>query len=209
MTALVVVLAVLLVIALIALAAVYMRRTPRAPIPTLESQSGRIVFPVTSDGLSSRALDAALRIARAEHGVLVPVFLARVPLRLPLETPLPRQSNVALPMLEAIEQRAARFGVAVDARIERGRTYRHALHQTIDHERYDRLVIAASGHDQPGFDAHDVAWLIDEAPGELVIIRTDPEAEILLPLPVSNGSGRSARRPAPDARAVELARAPS
>jgi hypothetical protein len=28
------------------------------------------------------------------------------------------------------------FGVPVDARIERGRTYRHALRQTIAHEHY-------------------------------------------------------------------------
>ena len=81
--------------------------------------------------LSPRALDAALRLARAESATLVPVFLARVPLHLPLDAPLPRQSGVALPLQEAIEQRAAQFGVPVDARIERGRTYRHALRQTI------------------------------------------------------------------------------
>jgi nucleotide-binding universal stress UspA family protein len=173
-----------------------------------ESGSGRIVFPVTSDGLSSRALDAALRLTRAESGVLVPVFLARVPLRLPLETPLPRQSNVALPMLEAIEQRAAKFGVPVDARIERGRTYRHALRQTIQHENYDRMVIAASGHDQPGFDAEDVAWLIDGAPGEVLIVRTDPEAETLLPVPMLRPPVNSTRSRA-DGPDAALARASS
>ena len=40
-----------------------------------------------------RALDAALRLAHAEDATLVPIFLARVPLHLPLDAPLPRQSG--------------------------------------------------------------------------------------------------------------------
>jgi hypothetical protein len=206
MTALVVILGLVLVVTLGTL--VYPRRSRRPAVPSVESGGSRIVFPVTSDGLSSRALDAALRLTRAESGVLVPVFLARVPLRLPLETPLPRQSSVALPMLEAIEQRAAKFGVPVDARIERGRTYRHALRHTIEHESYDRLVIAASGHDQPGFDAEDVAWLIDGAPGEVLIVRTDPEAETLLPMPMPSPPARATGSHT-DGHDAPLARVPS
>ena len=120
----------------------------------------------------------------------MPVFLARVSLHLPLDAPLPRQSNIAIPMQEAIEQRAAAFGVPVDARIERGRTYRHALRRTIEHEQFDRIVIAASGHTQPGFNAEDVAWLIDEAPGELIILRPDPAREVAPPRPRRRRNGR-------------------
>ena len=117
--------------------------------------------------LSGRALDAALRLARAEGATLVPVFLARVPLHLPLDSPLPRQSGVAIPLQEAIEHRAAAFGVPVDARVERGRDYRHALRQTIAHERFDGIVIAAAGLEAaPGFGPEDVAWLLAPAPGE-------------------------------------------
>jgi nucleotide-binding universal stress UspA family protein len=174
----------ILIVAALAAAAVSFavlrtQRPPRRrPASASHRGSARILFPFTADGLSQRALDAALRLARAEGGTLVPVFLARVPLRLPLDTPLPRQSNVGLPMHEAIEQRAARFDVPVDARIDRGRSYRHALRQTLEHERFDRIVIAAGGHGQPGFDAHDVAWLIDGAPGELLIVRPDPESAV-------------------------------
>lgn len=39
-------------------------------------------------------------------------------MQLPLETPLPRQCEQAMPLLEAIERRAATFGVPVDSRIE-------------------------------------------------------------------------------------------
>jgi hypothetical protein len=125
--------------------------------------------------LSQRALDAALRLAHAEEATLVPVFLARVPLHLPLDAPLPRQAGLAIPLQEAIEQRAARFGVPVDERIERGRSYRHALRSTITHERYDRIVIAAAAQGQRGFEADDVAWLLENAPGEIVVLRPSKE----------------------------------
>jgi hypothetical protein len=131
----------------------------------------RILFPFGSNSLAQSALDSALRYASAEGATLVPVFLARVPLRLPLDTPLPRQSQIAIPLQETIEQRAAGFGVAVDSRIERGRTYRHALRQTLEHERFDRIVVAASAGTTPGFNAEDVRWLLDNAPGEIVVLR--------------------------------------
>ena len=51
-------------------------------------------------------------------------------------------------MLEAIEQRASAQGVPVDARIERGRSYRHALARLLEQESFDRVVVPATlgGH---------------------------------------------------------------
>ncbi|MGO9822196.1 MAG: universal stress protein [Solirubrobacteraceae bacterium] len=168
------------------------RPTPR----TVGEGSRRILFPFAGSALSRRALDAALRLARAEDAVLVPVFLARVPLHMPLETPLPRQADIANALQEAIEQRAAAFGVPVDARIERGRTYRHALRQTIDHERYDRIVLAGAAHGGDGFDPDDVAWLLDNAEGEIVVLRpsSDDRFEVL--------PARSQRRARPRRRSA-------
>lgn len=100
----------------------------------------------------------------------MPVFLASVPLHLPLDTPLPKQMRLAIPMQEAIEQRAASFGVATDARVERGRDFRHALRETLRHERFDRLVVAV-GANGDGFGAGDVAWLLGHAPGEIIALR--------------------------------------
>jgi nucleotide-binding universal stress UspA family protein len=138
----------------------------------------RVLFPFIGDRLSQSALDAALRLCRADDATLVPAFLARVPLSLPLEAPLPRQASAAIPVLEAVEQRALGNDVPVDSRIERGRTYRHALHELIDHERYDRIVAAAAARRGDGFSADDVAWLLDRAPGEIVILRAgEPGAD--------------------------------
>jgi hypothetical protein len=175
---------VVLLVALAVLGSLYFapsRRRQPARAPT--SGTTRILFPFVAKALSLRALDAALRLARAQDATLVPVFLARVSMHLPLDTPLPRQSQIALPLHEAIEQRASKFGVPVDCRIERGRTYRHALRQTIANERFEQIVIAASARKQPGFDPDDVAWLIDEAPGEIVVLRPDPERKLEQPLP--------------------------
>jgi nucleotide-binding universal stress UspA family protein len=138
---------------------------------TMGDATKRILFPFAGHALSRRALDAALRLALAEHATLVPVFLARVPLQLPLNSPLPRQCTEGMPLLETIEQRAATLGVPVDTRIERGRTLRHAMREAIAHERFDRLVVAAASVRSEGFRADDVAWLLDNAPGEVVIIR--------------------------------------
>ena len=80
----------------------------------------QILLPFTGTAISRRAVDAALRLARAEDATLMPAYLAAVPKRLPLDCAIPAEAAKAMPMLEAIEQRAASQDVAVDARIERG-----------------------------------------------------------------------------------------
>ena len=147
MTALLTALVIVLAIALVALAVLNFRsRLQRRPVSTPARGGERILFPFIGGALSRRALDAALRLANAEDATVVPIFLARVSLHLPLDAPLPRQSGLAIPLQEAIEHRATAFDVPVAARIERGRTYRHALRTAITHERYSRIVIAAAAH---------------------------------------------------------------
>ena len=103
-------------------------------------------LPVRRQALSTPAFDAALRIARAEGATAGPAYLAIVPLSVALETPLKRQAEAALPLLEAIEQRAATKGVAVDSRIERGRSVRHAFRLLMEHESFDRVVAAGASN---------------------------------------------------------------
>ena len=119
MTAVLIALVVVLAVALAALAAVHFDYRARRPSRVPVTSTRRILFPFVANALSARALDAALRLARAEDATLVPVFLARVPLHLPLDTPLPRQSAIAIPLQEAIEHRATAFAIPVDSRIER------------------------------------------------------------------------------------------
>ncbi|MEA2279745.1 MAG: hypothetical protein QOK21_352 [Solirubrobacteraceae bacterium] len=148
------------------------RRHARA----MRASARRILFPFAGHALSRPALDAALRIAVAERATLVPVFLARVPMEMPLDIALPRQCAEGIPLLEAIEQRAAAIGIPVETRIERGRTFRHGLREAIEHERFDRIVVAAASLQSPGLHGDDIAWLLDFAPGEVVIIRPDGHA---------------------------------
>lgn len=142
------------------------RRAVPAPGPK------RILFPFLGRSLSKPALESALRLARAEQATLVPVYLAEVPRHLPLDVALPRQSAIALALLDTVEQRAHRCGVPVDARIERGRDARHALRQMLSHESYERIVLAAEtngGGD--GFAPAETTWLLENAPGEIVVLR--------------------------------------
>jgi hypothetical protein len=164
-----------------ALGTVWLRhaRTRPGPVRAPDPEARRILFPFIAPALSRRALDAALRLARAQDATLVPVFLARVPLTLPLDSPLPRQAAIAIPLQEAIEQRAAAFAVPVDARVERGRTQRHALRQAIANERFEQIVVAAAAGGRPGFGPDDMAWLLSHAPGEIVVLRPDAEDQLV------------------------------
>ena len=132
--------------------------------------ASRILFPFVGQALSTPAFDAALRLARPEGATLVPAYLAIVPMSVKLDTPLKRQAGDALPLLEAIEQRAVTQGVRVDSRIEAGRSVRHAFRLLMQHETFDR-VVAAAGTNGDGFSADDVAWLLENAPGEILILR--------------------------------------
>ncbi len=135
----------------------------------------QILLPFTGTEISRRALDAALRLARAEEATLMPAYLAAVPKRLPLDCSIPAEAAKAMPMLEAIEQRAASQDVSVDARIERGRSYRHALERLLSRESFDRVVVPATTEAGAGFSGDDLVWLLEKAPAEVLILRPGPE----------------------------------
>lgn len=133
-----------------------------------------ILLPFTGTSISRRAVDAALRLARAEGATLMPAYLASVPKQLPLDCAIPAEATKAMPMLEAIEQRAATQGVGVDSRVERGRSYRHALARLLEGESFDRVVVPASPG-ASGFSGEDLVWLLEKAPAEVLILRPGPE----------------------------------
>jgi nucleotide-binding universal stress UspA family protein len=153
-----------------AITLVLLRRRRAAPPSTV-----KILFPFVGAELSERALEAALRLARAENATLVPAYLASVPLPLALDAPFPRTCDEAFSAFEAIEQRAARAGVPVDARIARGRNVRHAMRLLMADVPARRIVVAAAdGAHRDGFGVDDVAWLLRNAPREVVVLRPDP-----------------------------------
>jgi nucleotide-binding universal stress UspA family protein len=153
----------------------------------------RILLPFTGTEISRRALDAALRLSRAEDATLMPAYLATVPKRLPLDCAIPRQAGQAMPMLEAIEQRATAQHVPVDARIERGRSYRHALARLLEAESVDRVVVPAGATGTNGLSGDDLVWLLDRAPAEVLILRPAPsdESRISVAPPPSGDFGQS------------------
>jgi nucleotide-binding universal stress UspA family protein len=132
----------------------------------------RILLPFTGAEISRRALEAAMRLARAEGATIMPAYLAKVPRTLPLDAALPNQCLGAMPLLEAIEQRVAATGIAVDARVSRGRTYRDALRHLLDEEHVDRVIVPATPG--TGLTPQDIDWLLHEVPAEVLILRPDP-----------------------------------
>jgi hypothetical protein len=143
------------------------RRPRRREEPPVRS----ILLPFTGEAISKRALQAAVRLARAEEAVIMPAFLARVPRHLPLEAPLPIEASRGMPLLEAIEQSAAVQGVEVNPRVSRGRTYRHALERLLAGEPVDRVIISADRDPHRGIPERDLMWLIEAVPAEVMILR--------------------------------------
>jgi nucleotide-binding universal stress UspA family protein len=148
-----------------------------------------ILLPFTGTEISRRAVDAALRLAKAEGATLMPAYLAEVPKTLPLDCPIPKEAAQAMGMLEAIEQRATAKDVPVDARIERGRTYRHALARLLAEEEFDRVVVSAGATGTQGLSGDDLVWLLERAPAEVMILRPGPEDHRMV-VPAAGGNGR-------------------
>jgi hypothetical protein len=135
----------------------------------------RILLPFTGQAISRRSFEAAVRLAKAENATVMPAFLARVPMNLPLDTPLPVQCANGMPLLESIEQRLTAQGVPVDSRIGRGRSARDALRSLLDQEHFDRIIVSADESQDSGLGYEDLRWLLERVPAEILILRPAPE----------------------------------
>ena len=157
---------------LIGLAAPYARRRHRRS-PQVAS-TRQILLPFTATTLSRRALEAAIRLANVDGATLMPAFLATVPLSLSLESPLPNQYRIGMPLLEAIEQHASAKGVPVDSRVQAGRSYRHALARLLEREQFDRVIVSAADNPRTGLSGRDLLWILEHANAEVLILRPAP-----------------------------------
>jgi hypothetical protein len=155
------------------------RRCASEPTPS----TAKILFPFVGSELSERALQATLRLAWAEHATVVPAYLTTVPMPLALDAPIGRRCDTAFDVFETIEHQAAPIGVPVDGRIARGRNVRHAMRQLIrDVPAATRIVVAAASNGRhDGFSVDDIAWLLRNAPGEVIVLRPDPHSRNITP----------------------------
>jgi nucleotide-binding universal stress UspA family protein len=145
--------------------------------PPVYGSGKRVLVPFTGGDLDPIVLDAAIRIARAEDATLVPAYLMVTPLEFTLDAPMQHQIEVAMPLLEAVEHAALRAGLAVDARVETGRTPTHALQRLWEAEDFDRIVAPAPARNGHGFTPKELQWILVHAPSETVILRPDPTLE--------------------------------
>jgi hypothetical protein len=134
-----------------------------------------ILLPFTGQAISRRSFEAAVRLAKAEGAVVMPAFLATVPMNLPLDSALPIQCTRGMPLLEAIEQRFAAQGIAVDSRVARGRSARDALRRLLEREHFDRVIVSADEDPRSGLGYEDLRWLLEKIPAEVMIMRPAPE----------------------------------
>ncbi len=141
----------------------------------LQAGQRRILLPFTGEEISRRSFEAAVRLAKAEDAIIMPAFLARVPMSLPLDTALPVQCARGMPLLEAIEQSASSLGVPVDSRVGRGRSARDALRKLLEQEHFDRIIVSADEDPRVGLSYDDLKWLLERVPAEVLILRPAPD----------------------------------
>ena len=100
----------------------------------------QILLPFTGQTISRRALDAALRLAKAENATLMPAYLAIVPMHLPLDDTAcpgrrPSACRCSRRSSSAPPRRAFRSTLGSSV----GRSYRHALLRLLENETVDRV----------------------------------------------------------------------
>jgi nucleotide-binding universal stress UspA family protein len=135
----------------------------------------RILLPFAGEAISRRSFDAAVRLAKAENAIVMPAFLASVPMSLPFDSALPIQCAKGMPLLEAIEQKLSSEGVPVDSRVGRGRTPRDALRRLLEEEHFDRIIVSATEDPRAGLGYDDLRWLLEHAGTEVLILRPAPD----------------------------------
>lgn len=137
----------------------------------------RLLVPFTDGALDPMVLEAAIRIGKVWDATLVPAYLMVTPLDFDLDSPLQQQVAQAVPLLEAVEHAGLRAGLAVDARIETGRSPTHALQRLWEAERFDRIVVPAPTARGQGFTPKELQWILMHAPYETLILRPEPELD--------------------------------
>lgn len=147
----------------------------------------RILLPFTGQAISRRSFEAAVRLAKAENATVMPAFLARVPMNLPVESALPVQCASGMPLLEAIEQSISSQGIAVDSRVGRGRSARDALRKLLDAEQFDRIIVSADEDPRAGLSYDDLRWLLERVPAEILILRPAPDDTRQISAGATNG----------------------
>jgi hypothetical protein len=158
-----------------------MRLWPGRKVEGARPGQPRLLVPFTDRHLDETVLEAALRIARAQEAVLVPAYLLVVPLEFSLEAPVQHDELArAMPILEAVELAARRARVPVDARIERGRSPIDALTRLWQAETFHRTVVPAPSPGHAGFSPKDIGWMLEHAPGEVLVLRPAPDGDVSL-----------------------------
>ena len=188
---------IILVVLVLVIFALAVNRSARAAQPTPGADTTlahRVLLPFVADALSEHALLTALRLARSDRGTLVPVLLVRIPREHALDSPVPPHSGMPLSLQHAVEDRAHDFNVPVDPHVIGGRTYRHALRRAIGQAHSDQIVMAADLVGNLGFNADDVAWMLNQTAGKLVIVRPQSPIPRSTTAPAAPTAWRQANR---------------
>lgn len=91
----------------------------------------------------TETVQLACELAKRHNAKLTAIYLIRVPYSLPLDAPLPYRVVVAESILQRAEAIAHEFGVDIETKILRCRTFDASIVQYIEHKKFDLLVLSS------------------------------------------------------------------
>jgi APA family basic amino acid/polyamine antiporter len=91
----------------------------------------------------TETVQLACELAKQHDAKLTAIYLIRVPYSLPLDAPLPYRVVVAESILQRAEAIAHEFGVDIETKILRCRTFDASIIQYIEHKKFDLLVLSS------------------------------------------------------------------
>ena len=141
----------------------------------------QILLPFTGTEISRRAVDAALRLARAEQATLMPAYLAAVPKQPAARVLDPRRggegdADAGGDRTAGDRPRACRSTPGSSAAAPTATP----CSACSERETFDRVVVPATATGAAGLSGDDLVWLLDKAPAEVLILRPGPEDHRIL-----------------------------
>ncbi|MCB1072696.1 MAG: universal stress protein [Chlamydiia bacterium] len=112
-------------------------------VPEFEAKKYKHILVPTRGGKETQTVQMACEIAKLHGADVTAVHVVEVPFSLPLETPLQHRTIVAESILKRAEAIGREFNVRINLKIVQARTVDAAIHELIEKDNYDLLVMGA------------------------------------------------------------------
>lgn len=150
------------------------RATPAVAdlVPSAEGEARCILVPLKLGGVGEEILATAIRLAEERGAAVHVVHVLRVPMSLPLDSPLAQEEAIALESVEDAREIGEEHGVEVLARVVRARSLSEAIVAEASAISADVILMGSSPRwrEQSRFFSPTVDEVLRRAPCEVMVV---------------------------------------